>query len=520
LTERLRKLRDTLSTGLVERDMAIRLALLAVLSGEHLLLIGPPGTAKSLVARRLRAAFQGGAYFERLLTRFTVPEELFGPLSIKALEDDRYERLTARYLPQASVAFLDEIFKANSAILNALLTLLNEREFDNGTRREPSPLLAVVAASNELLEGEELSALYDRFLLRLYVAPVSKEKFSTLLQIQDSEPSFVSKEIYLTPQDLQDIQKASEKVSLPSYITDVLSDLRDWCETKSIYVSDRRWRKVVKLLKMSALTNGFDEVSILDLWLLQHCLWEKESQRQEIYDWYINKIGANPIIIPENIIKLIKIYQRQFEVDKNKRSQSMDQEGNLLYLDENGKKTKNSQKKKNMCKNGKNLYLAPPNSIDRNHRVILDRSNGGQGYTIEELNTLFISHKNHLGRSQIIHLQHWSEFSTYLKSDDNLLFEIINLHPILEIFKYEKEYINQKQNKILELKLKIENIYKYFCDTKIKIKKIIESHLWIQSSFLKIALKNISDYCKEIEIIIESVDLLLKNYKSLPVVKK
>src|SRR5690606_19428219 len=154
LVEKLRALRDTLLGGLVERDDAVRLGLLAALAGEHLLLLGPPGTAKSMIARRLHLAFDGSTYFERLLTRFTVPEELFGPLSIKGLEEDRYERLTEAYLPKASIAFLDEIFKANSAILNALLTLLNEREFDNGVKREATPLIAVIGASNELPEGE------------------------------------------------------------------------------------------------------------------------------------------------------------------------------------------------------------------------------------------------------------------------------------------------------------------------------------------------------------------------------
>ncbi|MEZ4319739.1 MAG: AAA family ATPase [Myxococcota bacterium] len=134
-----------------------------------------------MVARRLHVAFEGATYFERLLTRFTVPEELFGPLSIKGLEEDRYERLTKAYLPTASIAFLDEIFKANSAILNALLTLLNEREFDNGVQREVTLPIAVRREQRAAGRRGAFHALFDRFLLRLHVGPVSKEGFPTLL---------------------------------------------------------------------------------------------------------------------------------------------------------------------------------------------------------------------------------------------------------------------------------------------------------------------------------------------------
>lgn len=229
LTDRLRALRDALSLGLVEREIPLRLSLLAALAGEHLLLLGPPGTAKSLLARRLRLAFRDATLFERLLTRFSVPEELFGPLSLKALEDDRYERATKGFLPTAHVAFLDEIFKANSAILNALLTLLNEREFDNGAKRIRTPLVAVIGASNELPDGEELDALFDRFLLRLHVGPVTKEAFPALLALRGHATPEVPAALRLTEADLASLQKLADDVEVPDDVVAMLCDLRDCC---------------------------------------------------------------------------------------------------------------------------------------------------------------------------------------------------------------------------------------------------------------------------------------------------
>ena len=174
MKQKIINLQQKLSQGLVGREDTIKTALLAMLAGENVLLIGPPGTGKSMVSRRISQSLapqqDTSPYFEYLLTKFSTPEELFGPLSISALKQDKFERKTAGYLPDVQVAFLDEIFKASSSILNSLLTILNERKFHNGIESQEIPLQALIAASNELPKGQtELAALYDRFLLRRYV---------------------------------------------------------------------------------------------------------------------------------------------------------------------------------------------------------------------------------------------------------------------------------------------------------------------------------------------------------------
>src|SRR5512138_733909 len=164
----LQQLRADLHGRFPERREVIDGALAAVLAGEHVLLLGPPGTAKSALVRAIAQAF-GGHYFERLLTKFSTPEELFGPISLKALEQDRYARVVTDKLPEAQFAFVDEVFKANSSILNSLLAAMNERVFHNDGAPLAMPLVSLFGASNELPDGKELEALFDRFLLRFDV---------------------------------------------------------------------------------------------------------------------------------------------------------------------------------------------------------------------------------------------------------------------------------------------------------------------------------------------------------------
>jgi MoxR-like ATPase len=299
-----------LQKGLLERETEVRLLILAALCGEHLLLLGPPGTAKSELSRRLSAA-TGGKYFERLLTRFSVPEELFGPLSMKGLESDEYVRKIDGYLPTAEVAFIDEIFKANSAILNALLTILNERLFDNGNKRFEIPLLCLVGASNELPESEELDALYDRFLIRRQVAQVSSGGLGTLARLAagslgDADAALLSSDgandavggPELTMDDFRATAAAAYKiVEMPETVIDILIDLRNYLQDKCeppIYVSDRRFMKAVRMLQVAAHADGRTAVSEVDCLLLEFTLGQRPDDAQKVRARVREVIASDP----------------------------------------------------------------------------------------------------------------------------------------------------------------------------------------------------------------------------------
>src|SRR6201987_3305775 len=187
-TTKFAAIRDELNHVFLERTELIDGALCALLSASHVLVIGPPGTAKSMLADEICRRIEGANYFQWLLTKFSTPEEIFGAVSLKGLEQDDYRRVTDNKLPETHIAFLDEIFKANSSILNALLTVINERLFHNGRQRITVPLITMFGASNELPDEEELTALYDRFMLRFTVDYVVEE-FRFLKMLEGTRPA-------------------------------------------------------------------------------------------------------------------------------------------------------------------------------------------------------------------------------------------------------------------------------------------------------------------------------------------
>ena len=301
LREKIEKNLEILNNGLVGKEKVMKLGLLSILSGENMILVGPPGTAKSEISRRLREILADSGsetYFEYLFTKFTTPEEIFGPLSIKQLQNDKFERNTEGYMPSSRIVFLDEIFKANSSILNTLLTILNERVFHNGLKREKTPLISLIGASNELpFENDELTALYDRFLIRAVVGYVSDDEIEILLDIKETDME-IPAEIKFTESDLNEIRNESEKVRVTFGIKKTIMQIRQdynkiFAEDNHEIISDRKLVKMVKLLKISAYLNGRNKVDFSDLMLLTNCLWNNPENIEKVTKLVLEAVKRN-----------------------------------------------------------------------------------------------------------------------------------------------------------------------------------------------------------------------------------
>jgi MoxR-like ATPase len=278
--ERLRRhATDNLKSRFVGRDEVIDLIALAVVAGEHLFLYGPPGTAKSLLVREFAGAVRC-RYFEYLLTRFSEPNELFGPVDLARLREGVVATVTTGMLPEAEFAFLDELFNANSAILNNLLTVLNERVYRRGAETHRLPLLSVFAASNHLPEDDALQALFDRFLLRCKVDSLPVAQLPGLLAagwaIERNGKARGDTSDAPTANDLRAMTQQARDVDLAAVLepyADAVTKVRDL----GVALSDRRAVKVLKLVAASAVMCGRTAANASDLWVLRY-VWDRAEQ--------------------------------------------------------------------------------------------------------------------------------------------------------------------------------------------------------------------------------------------------
>lgn len=277
---KIQKIKEALTKKFFEREQEIEGILTAILARQHVLLIGPAGTGKSALSAELKNIIKGSNYFQWLLTRFSTPEELFGVLSLKELEQGIYKRNTSGKLPEAHFAFLDEIFKANSAILNSLLTLINERLFYNNGTPFKAPLITLIGSSNEYPEeGEGLEALFDRFLLRFEVNYLKEERtFIDMLKGNGQNVEIPS----ISLEELVQYQFMVDLVNIPDDVCEALAEIRRRLHDEGIFPSDRRFKQSLSLLRAKAFLEGRTEVVVNDIMLLANSLWETIDQKNMV----------------------------------------------------------------------------------------------------------------------------------------------------------------------------------------------------------------------------------------------
>ncbi|MGY6562549.1 MAG: AAA family ATPase [Luteibaculaceae bacterium] len=323
IKERLTLLTQALCKGIYEREEAVKLALLATIAGESIFLLGEPGVGKSLIARRLKFAFKEGKTFEYLMTRFSTPDEVFGPVSISKLKnEDKYERLTDFYLPGASIVFLDEIWKSGSAIQNALLTVLNERVYRNGEQEIDVKVKGIITASNETPpDKDSFGPLWDRLLIRYPMQPISKAKnfIKMITDVGGDKEPIIDENLQISDTELAEWSKQIDAIEVPEEVVNTIQMVRFKIEqynekapAEPVKIFDRRWKKIIRLLRTSAFLNQRNYVNLTDCFIMAWCLWNKPNQLEAVKEIVAETIRKHGYSLKINL-KAIKSEIESFE---------------------------------------------------------------------------------------------------------------------------------------------------------------------------------------------------------------
>jgi MoxR-like ATPase len=329
--EKLSTIRDEMNASLIERDEEIDITLTALIAQEHPLFVGPPGTAKSMLLDSLINVMSSSPAFNLLFNKFTTPEEVFGPISIQGLKSDVYRRVTTAKLPEAVFAFGDEIFKASTAILNTMLRILNERVYENGdgTFRK-CPLLLFLAASNEWPpEASELGALFDRFLLRKHVKPISSPagRRTLLFGRKDHTPKFT---VRLTKEEVLWAHKLARRLQWSDEAEEGMLTIISKLNQEGIFPGDRRQFKSVRVVEAYAFLQSAEEVGVEHLTILQHTLWDDPQSADKAGKIVISHADPTGAKIAEIMAQMEDVLRKCNPTEAVPKMQDMQQQVNAL----------------------------------------------------------------------------------------------------------------------------------------------------------------------------------------------